>query len=440
MLQKFLLITFGCQMNLADGQRIKGILSSLGYSQTNNQEEADLILFNTCCVRDHAEERLFGRVASLRNLKEKKKHLIIGLCGCLVQEHQKKLLNKFPFVDLLFGPNDIENLPILLQQIENQKKAIGEFAEIGNFSGEQPDGIILERPFSAFVNIIRGCTNFCTYCIVPKVRGPEISRPIPEIVNFVKSLVPTGVKEITLLGQNVIAFGRDFGIDNAFALLLEELNNIDNLKWIRFLTSHPRDFSNSILERIARLDKVCKTFHLPLQAGSNRILKLMNRGYKREQYIDLIKTIRRFFPDATVTTDIICGFPSETEEEFEETLNLVDEIRFDSAFMYYFSPRQGTPAEKMSENLPIEVKKERLARLIALQHKISLEKSSLFPGQIFEVLVEGTSKQLKGQHVGKDRSGRSINFMGTPDLIGEFVKVKITQARQWTLSGILEKP
>jgi tRNA-2-methylthio-N6-dimethylallyladenosine synthase len=422
-------------MNLADGQRVKGILESSGYSETDDQEEADLILFLTCCVREHAEERLFGRVASLRNLKERNPDLIIGLGGCLVQEHRTKLFTDFPFVDILFGPNDIEDIPGIISELPRSKKNTGNFKTTGNFLGEHPDGVVLHRSFSAFVNIIRGCTNNCTYCIVPKVRGPEVSRAPEEIISFVKGLVQKGVTEITLLGQNVIAYGRDIGIREGFAHLVEKLNDIENLKWIRFLTSHPRDFSKETIERLSHLEKVCEAFHLPFQAGSNRVLKAMNRGYTRENYFELIDTVKRFFPVSTVTTDVICGFPSETEDEFDQTLDLIRQVRFDSAFMYFYSPRSGTPAESMKGNLPEDVRKERLTRLIDLQNRISMEISASCKGKTFEVLVEGDSRQAKGQLIGKCRGGRSIDFDGTSDLIGSYVKVRVDRSRLWTLSG-----
>lgn len=434
-MRRFLLTTFGCQMNLADGQRLRGILATLGYDETESEDEADLILFNTCIVREHAEERLFSRVLGLKRLKHRKPDLLIAIGGCLAQHHRGRLLEQLPVVDLVFGPNDIEQLPALLQDLQPGKPRVGAFTEVGHFAGEQADGIVLERPFSAFVNIIRGCTNFCTYCIVPSVRGPEVSRPIAEIVELVTGLARDGVREITLLGQNVNVYGKDLGRDHGFVELLEALESVDGIDWIRFLTSHPRDFHPDAIARIARLKKVCEAFHLPVQAGSNRILQLMNRGYTRERYFELVATVRGAIPGVSITTDLICGFPSETEAEFEETLDLVRQIRFDSAFMYYFSPREGTRAVDLPEQLPEPVRKERLARLIELQNKISTEISTGLSGQVVEVLVEAPSTHSPGHFYGKTRTGRVVDFAGDASLIGRFVQVRVERTRLWTVSG-----
>ena len=432
--KSFTLHTFGCQMNQADAQRIRGILLHLGYRETENEEESDLILFNTCSVRQHAEERLFGRIRSLNAIKKQKPSLIIGVSGCMAQNHKAELLKELPMVDLVFGPNDINQLPQLLQET-GEKKAMGSFAGKGTFEGETADGIVLARPFSAMVNIIRGCTNFCSYCIVPYVRGPEISRPMDELLAYISDLASKGVKEIMLLGQNVNVYGKDLGIKEGFASLLEEIEKIDGIKWVRFLTSHPRDFTEYAIKRISNLTKVCEQYHLPFQAGNNRILELMRRGYTRERYIELIKQVRNYIPNVSLSTDIICGFPSETEEEFEDTINLVKEIRYESAYMYYYSPRPGTKAASMKEQLSDEVKKGRLARLIEVQNQISNEESQKQVGKTFEVLVESTASRSDNKMLGKTRTGRPVDFEGKTDLIGSFVKVKIDSARNWTLSG-----
>lgn len=435
--QRFLLTTFGCQMNLADGQRIRGILQRLGYEETDDAEEAHLILFNTCCVREHAEERLFSRVQGLKQQKLRNPALLIGVAGCLAQQHRKKLFEQLPMIDFTFGPNDIEELPAILADARSEpgKRRAGSFAEVGHFAGEQADGIILDRPFTAFVNIIRGCTNFCTYCIVPSVRGPEVSRSLPELMELITNLVERGVTEVTLLGQNVNAWGRDIGLADGFPKLLESLEEIPGLRRVRFLTSHPRDFSPTTIERISRLSKVCESFHLPVQAGANRILSLMNRGYTRERYLELLDTVRQFIPNVSLTTDIICGFPSESDEEFEETLDLVRRARFDTAYMYYYSPRAGTRALDLPGQIPENVRKERLARLIEVQNGISHEISAGLPGKTFEVLVESVSSHGEGHVVGKTRSGRTIDFAGPATLIGGYVPVIVERARLWTLSG-----
>lgn len=432
-----MLTTFGCQMNQADSQRIRGLLVKIGYSETESEEEADLILFNTCCVRQHAEQRLIGRVQSLVNHKKRKPGLIIGVAGCMAQNMQASMLEALPLIDLVFGPNDIEELPLLLQQASNGK-TLGSFLAKGAFDGDEADGIVLHRPFSAMVNIIRGCTNFCSYCIVPYVRGPEVSRPMTELKTYISDLAADGVTEITLLGQNVNAYGRDIGLEEGFASLLEMIEEIGGIRWVRFMTSHPRDFSREAIKRIARLSKVCEQYHLPVQAGSNNVLKRMKRGYTREAYLALISTVREYIEAPCLSTDIICGFPGESEEDFQQTLDLVEKVRYESAFMYYYSPRTGTEAAKMPDQIDEEEKKKRLAQLIKVQTQISLEESQKLIGQKLEVLVESTAARNE-ELVGKTRSGRSVNFPGDKSLIGNYVTVCIEQARNWTLSGTLLK-
>jgi tRNA-2-methylthio-N6-dimethylallyladenosine synthase len=433
---KYLLTTFGCQMNQADAQRIHGILASLGYQETQDEKEANLILFNTCCVRQHAEQRLISRIQALNSEKKNRPDLLIGVAGCMAQNLKEEMLEILPLVDLVFGPNDIEQLPLLLQRSRNEK-TMGNFAPKGAFDGESADGIILNRPFSAMVNIIRGCTNFCAYCIVPFVRGPEISRPIDELKAFISELAGKGVSEITLLGQNVNAYGKDLGLKEGFAQLLEEIEKIDGIRWVRFLTSHPRDFTDETIERISQLNKVCEQYHLPVQAGSNRVLKAMKRGYTREKYLDLIAKVRSKIKDVSLSTDIICGFPGETEEDFEQTLSLVKKVRYESAFMYYYSPREGTEAAEMKNQIPEAERKERLARLIDLQNNIALEESQKQLHRELEVLVDSVSSKKQGHVAGKTRSGRVVDFAGPESLIGSYVKVRIDRARIWTLSGTL---
>ena len=286
------------------------------------------------------------------------------------------------------------------------------------------------------VNIIRGCTNFCSYCIVPYVRGPEVSRPLDELTAFITELAGRGVKEITLLGQNVNAYGKDLGIKEGFATLLERIEKIDGINWVRFMTSHPRDFSLETVKRMAQLKKVCEQYHLPVQAGSNRILTEMKRGYTREHYLELISQVRENIPGVSLSTDIICGFPGETEAEFNDTLDLIKQVRYETAFMYYYSPREGTAAATMPGQIDEEIRKARLAKLIEVQNGIGLEESLKLVGQTFEVLVESEAARNEGHLVGKTRTGRSIDFAGSRDLIGSFVEVTVQKARNWTLSGI----
>lgn len=421
-------------MNQADAQRIRGLLAGIGYQEAASESEADLILFNTCCVREHAEQRLISRISSLQQLKKSNPELLIGVAGCVAQAKKDRLFDLLPHVDLVFGPNDIPTLPLLLQRARMQK-ATGAFAAIGGFDGEVADGIILEKPFSALVNIIRGCTNFCSYCIVPHVRGPEASRPLPELLEFITDLARKGVVEITLLGQNVNAYGKDLGMAEGFTTLLEQIEQIPGIRWVRFLTSHPRDFSPLAVERMAKLEKLCEMFHLPAQAGSDRILKLMNRGYTRQKYLELVKNVRDAIPGACITTDLICGFPTETPAEFEETLSLVREVRFESAYTYYYSPREGTPAASMQGLLPEDERKARLAELIKVQNRISEEESQAQIGRTVELLVDGPSERTPGHMIGKTRTGRFVDFPGSPTLVGTFVRVTIDRARLWTMSG-----
>jgi len=435
-MKKYFLTTFGCQMNQADAQRIRGLLSGLGYEETGLEADADLILYNTCCVREHAEQRLLSRIQSLQSQKKKNPDLLIGIAGCVAQAKKDRLFDLLPHVDLVFGPNDIPTLPLLLQRAR-QQRATGAFAAIGGFEGEEADGILLERPFSALVNIIRGCTNFCSYCIVPHVRGPEVSRPLPELIDFITNLSRKSVVEITLLGQNVNAYGKDLGMAEGFSTLLEQVEQIPGIKWVRFLTSHPRDFSTQSIERMAKLKKLCELFHLPAQAGSDRVLAQMNRGYTRRRYLELVSHVRRAIPDACITTDLICGFPGETDAEFEETLSLVREVRFEAAYTYYYSPREGTPAASMPELLPEDERKNRLARLIEVQNAISEAESRRQVGRTFELLVDGVSERTPGHLIGKTRTGRVVDFAGSADLVGTFVQVQIDRARLWTMSGTL---
>ncbi len=433
---KFMLTTFGCQMNQADAQRLRGILASLNYSETEDESAADLILFNTCSVRQHAEQRLIGRIQGLVNHKKSNPDLIIGVAGCMAQNLKSELLELLPLIDLVFGPNDIEKLPELLERAAHEK-TLGAFAGKGAFDGESADGVVLTRPFSAMVNIIRGCTNFCSYCIVPYVRGPEISRPIPELVEYITALAHQGVKEITVLGQNVNAFGRDLGLKEGFAQLLEAIEKIEGIRWVRFMTSHPRDFSDEAIKRISALSKVCEQYHLPVQAGSDRILALMKRGYNRARYLELVNKVRECVPEASLSTDIICGFPGESEADFNETLELIKQVRYDAAFMYFYSPREGTAAASMPDQIPENIRKARLAKLIEIQMDISLARSRKLVGQDLEVLIESAASRNAGHLVGKTRGGRSVDFVGPASLIGTFARIRIEKARNWTLSGVL---
>lgn len=435
-LKKYFIITYGCQMNEHDSEKLAGMLEGIDYQKAGQVEEADIILLNTCTIRENAELKVFGKVGELKRLKENNPELIIGVGGCMMQSEKavQQLYEKHPQVDLIFGTHNIHHVPDLIQRIEKER---GRIVEVW----DEEEGLIPDLPsvresdFKAWVSIIQGCNNFCTYCIVPYVRGRERSRPLKEIVSEVERLAAEGVKEITLLGQNVNSYGKDLEEKVDFADLLQELDKIPGLQRLRYMTSHPRDFSNKLIEVIKDSRSVCEHFHLPIQSGSNSILKKMNRGYNREKYLELVNKIRQEIPEASITTDIIVGFPGETEEEFQETMELVREARFDSAFTFIYSARTGTPAAKMEDQIPEEVKKDRLNRLMTLQNQISLEKNQEDLGKIVEVLIEGESKNNPETLMGRDRRNKLVIIPRAEGVIGEIVKVKINRVQSFTLYG-----
>jgi tRNA-2-methylthio-N6-dimethylallyladenosine synthase len=435
---KYFIITYGCQMNVHDSEKLAGMLEEMGYHQASRLEDADIILLNTCIIRENAELKLFGKVGSLKKLKEEKPELIIGVGGCMMQSDEavRKLYEKYPHVDLIFGTHNIHHLPDLIKRIRNER---GRVIEIW----DEEEGLIPDLParreddHKAWVSIIQGCNNFCTYCIVPYVRGRERSRAPEDILREVENLVKEGIKEITLLGQNVNSYGKDLKEELDFADLLKEINSVEGLARIRYMTSHPRDFSDKLIKAVRDYEKVCEHFHLPVQSGSSRILKKMNRGYDKESYLELVKKIREAIPDAAITTDFIVGFPGETEDDFLETIDVVEQVRFDMAFTFIYSPRAGTPAAKMEDQIPEETKKERLERLMELQNQISLGKNQEMQGKIVEVLVDGESKNDPEMYSGRDRKNKLIIFPGKKNIKGELVQVKIERAQSFTLFGEL---
>ncbi|MDD4047289.1 MAG: tRNA (N6-isopentenyl adenosine(37)-C2)-methylthiotransferase MiaB [Clostridia bacterium] len=435
---KYLIYTFGCQANERDSETLAGILNDMGYDVTNNPNDADIILFNTCCIREKAENKVLSKVGKLKELKLKKPNLIIGICGCMVQQEKmaEKIRHSAPYVNLIFGTHNINQLPKLIKNIQNTQIPQ---VQIMSDSNEIVELLPSKRQFlyKALVNIIYGCNNFCTYCIVPYVRGREKSRKPEYIMEEIKDAVSNRAIEVTLVGQNVNSYGKTLEPVVSFSDLLKEVNSMEGLKRIRYLTSHPRDFNKELVKTIAGLDKVCRHFHLPIQSGSNNILKKMNRGYTREYYLELVDEIRRLMPDASLTTDIIVGFPGETDEDFQDTLNLVKTVRYDSAFTFIYSSRTGTPAAKMSGQVPLQVKKERLQLLMNLQNEISLDINSSLNGQVVEVLVEGVSKTDESMLNGRTETNKTVLFAGTENLIGKIVKVKITVPQTWVLKGEL---
>ena len=436
-MKRFYLKTMGCQMNDHDSEVITGILLSLGYQRTEAVEDADLILYNTCCVRENPERKVYGHISAFRRLKEENPELIIGICGCMPQqkEERQQILKKLPHVDLVFGTHNIHRLPELLDRAASGERVVEVWDEAHYEEGEDfRDSLPVQRSdgLKAFVNIIYGCTNFCTYCIVPYTRGKEHSRTPEKIKEEVLGLAAEGYKEVTLLGQNVNAYGKDLRESASFSSLLADLNGIDGLARIRFTTSHPRDMGLDLIEALASLDKVCEHLHLPVQSGSTRLLKRMNRGYTREYYLDLVEKVRKAVPGISITTDLIVGFPGETEEDFQDTLDLVREVGFDSAFTFIYSPREGTPAARWPEQIPEEIKKERIYQLIELQNSISDAQMRRLVGTRQELLVEGRSKDGL---VGRTRTNRQVHFAGPAALYGSLVTVEITEASTWSLQG-----
>lgn len=434
--RKFYIRTYGCQMNEHDTEVMAGIFMQLGYKPTDSTEDADVILLNTCAIRENAENKVFGEIGHLKPLKMEKPDLILGVCGCMSQEESvvNKILKQYQYVDLIFGTHNIHRLPHLLNEAYMSKEMV---VEVWSKEGDVIENLpkVRKGNIKAWVNIMYGCDKFCTYCIVPYTRGKERSRRPEDIIQEVRHLAAQGYKEITLLGQNVNAYGKDFDdIKYGLGDLMDELRKIDIAR-IRFTTSHPKDFDDRLIEVLAKGGNLVDHIHLPVQSGSSEILKLMARKYTREQYLELVQKIKKAIPNVSLTTDIIVGFPNETDEQFEETLSLYREVGFDSAYTFIYSPREGTPAAKMKDNVPMEVKKERLQRLNTLVNEISAQKMKEYEGKVVEVLVEGESKNNPDILAGYTRKNKLVNFKGPKSAIGQLVKVKITKAKTWTLDG-----
>ncbi|WP_350345044.1 tRNA (N6-isopentenyl adenosine(37)-C2)-methylthiotransferase MiaB [Proteinivorax tanatarense] len=439
--KQFKILTYGCQMNVHDSEILAGMLGQLGYRESLNEDDADIILINTCSIRDKAEQKVFGKVGALKKLKAKKPELIIGICGCMIQQQQvaKRIQKDFPHVDLLFGTHNIHQLPQMIEKVLAKKERV---LEIWNEEGEVIEGLpkLREDGITAWITITYGCNNFCTYCIVPHVRGRERSRQPSDIISEIEDIVAKGYKEVTLLGQNVNSYGKDFDNEYDFADLLCEVSKIKELKRVRYMTPHPRDFTDKLIDVIASHDKICNHFHLPVQSGSSRVLKSMNRGYDQQKYLSLIDKIKNKVNDFSITTDIIVGFPGETEKDFLETIKVVEAVKYDSAFTFAYSPRQGTPASKMEVQVPQQEKSQRLQRLIETQNNISKQINDSYVGQVWDVLVEGTSKNDPSYISGRTKTAKIVNFAGDKTLIGKEVKVKITDSQTWSLTGkILEE-
>ncbi|WP_301109656.1 tRNA (N6-isopentenyl adenosine(37)-C2)-methylthiotransferase MiaB [Sporosarcina sp.] len=434
--RKFYIRTYGCQMNEHDTEVIAGIFMALGYESTDTVKDADVILLNTCAIRENAENKVFGELGHLKALKRERPDLLIGVCGCMSQEESvvNKILKTYDQVDMIFGTHNIHRLPHILHEAYMSKEMVIEvWSKEGDVIEDLPK--VRHGKIKAWVNIMYGCDKFCTYCIVPYTRGKERSRRPDDIIQEVRQLAAEGYKEITLLGQNVNAYGKDFeDITYRLGDLMDDLRLID-IPRIRFTTSHPRDFDDHLIEVLAKGGNLVDHIHLPVQSGSSDMLKIMARKYTREHYLNLVDKIRTAIPNASLTTDIIVGFPNETDEQFEETMSLYREVGFDMAFTYIYSPREGTPAAKMIDNVPMEVKKERLQRLNKLVNDMSAEAMKPYQGQVVKVLVEGESKRNPDVLAGYTEKSKLVNFKAPRSVIGEIVEVRITEAKTWSLDG-----
>ena len=429
------IVTYGCQMNVHESEKIAGILREKGYDTETPPEEADIIVFNTCCIRENAENHAFGNIGALKKLKKKRKDLIIAVGGCMAQEAGKAQLlrEKFPFIDIVFGTHNLPRLGEFIDRKRAQKKAVVEVSEAREETEDHIAPVRTSYP-NAWVNIMYGCNNFCTYCIVPYVRGRERSRRAEDILSEVRALVAEGYKEITLLGQNVNSYNNDGGGGMSFPELLDAVASVEGKFRVRFMTSHPKDFTEELAKVMAKHEKICRLLHLPVQSGSNRILSLMNRRYTREKYLSEIEMLRRYLPECEVTTDIIVGFPSETEEEFEETVSLVREVKFASAFTFVYSRRTGTKAAEMPDQIPEEVQKERIMRLVETVNAQTRELSAGYVGKTVEILCEDFDGK-KGLYLGRDEFGRMGYFASDRNRIGEFVDLRIVRANGISLFG-----
>lgn len=436
---KYKIVTYGCQMNEHDSELLAGMLAEMGYVPTDNDAEADVILFNTCCVRDNAERRVAGNIGALNGLKRQRPNLIIGVCGCMMQQEgvAEKLLKLRPYVDLVFGTHNLHRFPQLLHDaivtghrvVEVDPDERGRIAE--NLPMKRASAI------QGYLTIMYGCNNFCSYCIVPYVRGRERSRTIADIVKEAEGMAKDGMQEIMLLGQNVNSFGLGSENGETFPQLLHALDGV--VPRIRFMTSHPKDLSDALIEEMARSKSVCPQFHLPVQSGNDRILAQMNRRYTRAHYLERVQALRSAIPQVGLTTDIIAGFPGETEAEFEDTMLLVEEVGYDSAFTFIYSPRQGTKAAAMDCQIDEAVKHERLARLIKLQEGITKRNLESCVGRVEDVLVEGVSRRQEGQITGRTGRGMTVNFAGSTEMIGRIVPVQIIASGANTLRGEQKK-
>lgn len=435
--KKYCVVTYGCQMNLHESEKISGILSGMGMSAVNEPENADVVVFNTCCIRDTAERRALGNIGKMKELKKKNKNLLIVVTGCMTQQNgfAENMKERYQYIDVILGTHNISDLENQIRIRLEKKKRVAAVLDTDGYIDDETTPVTRTSFPNAWVNINYGCNNFCTYCIVPYVRGRERSRDMKSIISECEKLINDGYKEITLLGQNVNSYGNDVPDENVnFANLLREVAKIDGKFRIRFMTSHPKDLTEDVVKAIRDNDKICNNIHLPIQAGSNSVLKNMNRRYTREHYLGLIDMIRRYLPNCGITTDIMVGFPYETEEDFLDTMDIVEKVRFSTAFTFIYSVRKGTKAAEMPQ-IPYEIKQNRIKRLIARQNEITEEISKDYVGNVYEILVEGMQEKKNGYVVGRTESGRLVSAKGDESMIGEFKNVKITAVKNAQLLG-----
>lgn len=434
--KKVCTVTYGCQMNEHDSEKLDAMLVDMGYGFTKKFEDADLIIFNTCCVRENAEFKVYGNLGHIKKLKESRPDLILAVCGCMMQQPHivAEIKKKYKFVDLVFGTHNIHNFPSLLDETIRSGKQV---VEVWETEGDVIEGLAANRKkeIKAYVNITYGCDNFCSYCIVPYTRGRERSRKAEDILDEIKTLVENGTKEVMLLGQNVNSYGKALEEDIDFADLLVMVNDIEGLERIRFMTSHPKDISLKLIDTMAACDKVCEYLHLPVQSGSDAILKKMNRKYTQAQYLETIAYAKKVMPDLGITTDIILGFPGETEEDFAETMKLMKLVGYEAAFTYLYSIRTGTPAATYENQVDEDVKHDRIKRLLEVLNPSITEKMTQKKDQIVEVLVEDYSKSSKDVLMGRTRNNYTVTFEAPPELIGKLIEVKITRPKNFSLHG-----
>ncbi len=434
----YCVVTYGCQMNAHDSEKLEGMLHEMGMEKAESRECADFVIFNTCCVRDNAQRRALGNVVWLKELKKTRPELMVAVCGCMMQQKGmgEQILRQYPFVDLAFGTHNLYRFAQLMLQAVKSRRRVVEVVQDDEGSIPEDLPVLRSSPYHAYITIMYGCKNFCSYCIVPYVRGRERSRASARIIEEARQLKTDGVKEIMLLGQNVNSYGLDVEGELSFAQLLEKLDEI-GIERIRFMTSHPKDISDELIDVIAKSKHICHALHLPVQHGNNRVLESMNRRYTREKYLARVEAIRSKIPDMSLTTDLIVGYPGETEEEFEDTCSLVQQVGYDSAFTFIYSPRIGTRAADMPDQIPEVESSRRIQKLIAIQKENTHRNYAAYIGQIHSVLVDEASKRDEHQMAGKNQYNITVNFPGSKDLIGQIVRVKITSAGESTLRGEL---